>query len=50
MCEKSNKLSDEVKEEYISPEIDIIEVELLQNILAESGMKLPEVGDGGDAF
>ena len=27
MCEKSNKLSDEVKEEYISPKLTSLEVD-----------------------
>jgi len=34
-------------EQYIAPDIEIIEIELTQNILTAS---LPGVGDGGDAW
>jgi hypothetical protein len=34
-------------EQYIAPDIEVIEIELTQNILDAS---LPDVGDGGDAW
>jgi hypothetical protein len=34
-------------EQYIAPDIEVIEIELTQNILTAS---LPDVGDGGDAW
>ncbi|HPH52779.1 MAG TPA: hypothetical protein PLY62_01780 [Bacteroidales bacterium] len=34
-------------EQYTSPDIEVIEIELTQNILTAS---LPDVGDGGDAW
>ncbi|WP_158602607.1 hypothetical protein [Proteiniphilum sp. X52] len=49
MHEESNKPAGEAKEEYISPEIEIIEVETSQHILGGS-TELPGVGDGGDAW
>ena len=34
-------------EQYTTPNIEVIEIELTQNILTAS---LPDVGDGGDAW
>ncbi|HPH53351.1 MAG TPA: hypothetical protein PLY62_04730 [Bacteroidales bacterium] len=34
-------------EQYVAPDIEVIEIELSQNILTAS---LPDVGDGGDAW
>jgi hypothetical protein len=42
-----NKIEFKSAELYITPDIEVIEIELTQNILTAS---LPEVGDGGDAW
>ena len=42
-----NKIEFKSTELYITPDIEVIEIELTQNILTAS---LPDVGDGGDAW
>ena len=36
-------------EQYTTPDIEVIDIELTQNILDASGM-LPTIGDGGEAW